>query len=390
MKALSPNLAADIKAGYVATVCQVTRADGITLFFTDHDSPLTVATQTFVPSAGLSGIKLTLTNNATVGDVQTRAAWLPMMQESDVLAGLYDNAQVSFGFCSWMNPAYGVLWVFSGLVATVNATQDGFQAQAQSSMWMLQRPLGVYAQPNCRHVFGSTLDPQGVGGCGITLAPYVYTGTITAITNPMVWTVNIAGWNVATTPNTPNAPSCSVTQNVAGQFLPPGNYYYSVSSIDAHGQESSTSPITATVVYPNNPPTGGGIVTVSWAAVAGAASYNVYGNQAQSLMANVTGLAFVDNGTASNGGFAPLFGDYFALGILTMTSGAANGMSVDVKTMQGATLYTLLPLGRPAAVGDTFTITAGCSKSVGACQYKFNNVANFGGFPDITPERQWQ
>ena len=98
---------------------------------------------------------------------------------------------------------------------------------------------------------------------------------------------------------------------------------------------------------------------------------------------------FSDNGANSQGGAAPLFGDYFALGILTMTSGAANGLTAYVKTLQGQTLYTLLPLGRNVAFGDTFSITAGCSKSVGACQFKFGNTINYGGFPDLTPERQW-
>ena len=388
MRSINSQLAADVAAGFVALVLQVTRADGVVLYFTDHDAPITIATDVYASAPGLSGVKLTLTNNATVGDAQTRAAWMPVLQESDILAGLYDNATVSYGIASWKNPSYGILWLFSGLVATIQATADGFQATAQSSMWMLQRQLGVYINTTCRHVLGSTVDPQGVGGCLLNLTPYTYTGTITAITNPMVWTVGIPGYGTPATPNTPSAPTFSVQQGVTGQFLPPGTYHYSISAI-VGGQESSTSAIVEVVVQPNTPPTGGGIIALNWAAVAGATSYNIYGNTSQQLMANTTALTFSDNGANSQGGAAPLFGDYFAMGILTMTSGAANGMTTDVKTLRGQTLYTLLPLGRPPAVGDTFTITAGCSKSVGACQFKFNNTVNFGGFPDLTPERQW-
>ena len=389
MRAISAQLATDFKAGYVNSVVQVTRSDGVTLSYTDHDAPLTVGSTVYAPAPGLVGIKLTLTNNASVGDVQTRAAWLPVLQEADVLAGLYDNASVSFGFLSWKNPSYGVLWFFSGLLSTIKATPDGFQAQAQSSMWKLQRQLGIYLNPTCRHVLGSTVDPQGVGGCLLNLAPYTYTGSITSIINPMVWTVSIPGYTVAGTPGTPNAPTLGVNQNIAGQFLAPGTYHYSVSSIDANGQESATSPIATAVVQPNNPPTGGGRINLSWPAVTGAASYNIYGNTVQQILTNITGTTWTDIGSAAQGGAPPLFGDFFAMGILTMTSGAANGMPTDVKTMQGQTLQTLLPLGRPPAAGDTFTVTAGCSKSVGACKFKFGNIVNYGGFPDLTPERQW-
>lgn len=388
MRTISSQLAADIAAGTVCNLMQVTRTDGVVLYYTDHDGPLTVGGNTYVPAPGLSGIKLTITNNAQVGTIQTRAAWVPTLSEADILAGMYDNAQIRIGFASWKNPAYGEVWVFSGMLGTVTATADGFQADAQSSLWLLQRPLGVYMTPNCGHILGSTTDPQGVWGCQLNLAPYTYTGTITAMQNSMVWSVNIPGYGSAATPNTPAMPSASVAQNIAGQYLPPGTYHYSVSAI-VKGQESSTSPIVEAIVQQNNPPTGGGTITLSWAAIPGATSYNVYGNTAQQLLANVTATSWTDNGSAGSGGAPPLFGDYFAQGIVTMTSGNAVGMKADVKTMRGTTLSLLLPLGRIPAVGDAFSITAGCAKTVGACQYKFNNVVNFGGFPDLTPQRNW-
>ena len=389
MRAINPLLAADFANGHISTVAQVIRTDGVVQSFCDFDAPLAVGSTVYAPAAGLTGIKLTLTNSASVSDVQTRAAWLPVLQEADVISGVYDNATVSFGFMSNINPVYGVLWVFSGLLSTIKATPDGFQASSQSAMWMLQRQLGIYLNPNCRHVLGSTVDPQGVGGCLLDLTPYTYTGTISSLVNPTVWNVSLSGYGAAATPNTPNTPSLTVHQNIAGQFLIPGTYYYSVSAIDANGQESATSHIATGVVLTNAPPTGGGSIDLSWTAVAGAASYNVYGNTVQQILANVTGTSWTDNGSGASGGSPPLFGDFFAMGILQMTSGAANGLKTDVKTMQNGVLSLLLPLGRDVAPADTFTITAGCSKSVGACNYKFNNVVNYGGFPDLTPERQW-
>ena len=388
MKNINPQLQADIDAGTICTLMTCTRSDGVEIAYTDNDAPLTVGGITFQPAPGMSGIKLNITNNAQVSTQQIQAAWLPILSEADVLSGLYDNATVQIGICSWENPAYGALWWFSGMLATVQATQDGFRADVQSSLWLLQRPMGVFITPDCRHTFGSTIDPQGVGGCGINTAPYTYTGSIQTLTSQMLWGVSIPGFATAATPNTPTGLSTAVTQNVAGQYLPPGQYYYSVSAV-VNGQESSTCPTVGAYILPNIPATGGGYVTLNWSAVAGATQYNVYGNTGQQLLAVVSGTSWTDNGSAGMSGQAPLFGDYFAQGIITMTSGASSGMQSQVKTMQGENMALLLPLGRGVAVGDTFTVMAGCCKTVSACQYKFNNLVNYGGFPDLVPQRNW-
>ena len=393
MKALNSNLAADIQSGTICSVMTVTRTDGTVLRYTDNDVALISGGETYAPAAGLTGVKLVITNNAQVGTSQIRAAWLPVIQESDVVAGIYDNCSIQIGIMSWQNPQYGILPMFAGQLATVTSTQDGFQADVQSTLWMLQRPLGVYTTPNCRHQFGSTLDPQGVWGCQVNLANYTVSGTITGMTNPMTWQANVPGVDLAVTPQTPNAPILTVQQNVLGQYLPPGTYSYSVSAI-VNGNEGPTSPIASVVVQTNNPQQGGsvgggGIVTISWSPVSGASSYNLYGNTAQGLLLNTTSTSVQDNGTYGTGGFPALYGDYYAQGIITMTSGAAMGMSAVIKTVSGGNIILLLPLGREPAIGDTFTMSAGCSKSVATCQYKFNNVVNFGGFPDLTPQRNW-
>ncbi|NCB04172.1 MAG: hypothetical protein EOM69_01445, partial [Clostridia bacterium] len=50
----------------------------------------------------------------------------------------------------------------------------------------------------------------------------------------------------------------------------------------------------------------------------------------------------------------------------------------------GLVMLTLLeaPL-RAIAVGDDFTVTAGCDKRAETCSGKFSNIANFRGFPHI-------
>jgi uncharacterized phage protein (TIGR02218 family) len=86
-------------------------------------------------------------------------------------------------------------------------------------------------------------------------------------------------------------------------------------------------------------------------------------------------------------GLASFDGGWFTHGLLTFTSGAADGQAVEVKQhakVAGAVVIEVWSRVRlPLTPGQTFTVTAGCDKRVGTCQAKFSNVANFRGFPHM-------
>lgn len=79
---------------------------------------------------------------------------------------------------------------------------------------------------------------------------------------------------------------------------------------------------------------------------------------------------------------------WFDFGKITMTSGLSSGFSQDIKSSTSAgviTMHGTLPYG--AAVGDTYTIVAGCDKKKTTCKDKYSNLNNFRGFPD-TPTQE--
>ena len=78
---------------------------------------------------------------------------------------------------------------------------------------------------------------------------------------------------------------------------------------------------------------------------------------------------------------------WFAQGTLTWSSGANAGRRAELllHDVAGA-LVTLTLLEAPLraiAMGDSFTVTAGCDKRAETCRTKFANIANFRGFPHI-------
>ena len=74
---------------------------------------------------------------------------------------------------------------------------------------------------------------------------------------------------------------------------------------------------------------------------------------------------------------------YFERGLLTFTSGANNGLSMEVKTYVPGTITLVLPMYYTIAPGDTYSMYPGCDKLRPTCVTKFNNIVNFRGEPDL-------
>ena len=92
---------------------------------------------------------------------------------------------------------------------------------------------------------------------------------------------------------------------------------------------------------------------------------------------------------ADMAGFAP---DWFRHGVLKVQGGVASGLQGMIKRdiVEGDARVIELwhPLGAEVAAGDLLRIEAGCDKRMPTCQFKFNNLLNFQGFPDI-PGDDW-
>ena len=83
---------------------------------------------------------------------------------------------------------------------------------------------------------------------------------------------------------------------------------------------------------------------------------------------------------------------WFARGRLSVSSGAAKGLSGLIKEdrLEGSDRIVKLwePLRAGIAPGDMIRLDAGCDKRFATCEAKFANVVNFRGFPDM-PGDDW-
>jgi uncharacterized phage protein (TIGR02218 family) len=78
---------------------------------------------------------------------------------------------------------------------------------------------------------------------------------------------------------------------------------------------------------------------------------------------------------------------WFTAGRVTFTSGANDGLAVEVKVHrvsgEGVTLSLWQVMPELIEPGDTFDVTAGCDKRFATCRDRFANAVNFRGFPHI-------
>ena len=115
-----------------------------------------------------------------------------------------------------------------------------------------------------------------------------------------------------------------------------------------------------------------------------------------SAASGLSAATYAVSGTVSAAGTLTTFNSgctqadgYFALGYVVWKTGANAGLTSLVKAYahtNGA--FTIVyPLPKAPASGDTFTAYPGYDRTLAMCESKFNNKANFRGFPYVpTPE----
>jgi uncharacterized phage protein (TIGR02218 family) len=102
--------------------------------------------------------------------------------------------------------------------------------------------------------------------------------------------------------------------------------------------------------------------------------------------------AVADRRRLAASGLGAFAAGWFERGRLAWTSGANEGRAVEVRAHRvsdaTATFELWQPMHAAIAVGDTFTVTAGCDKRFATCVQKFDNAVNFRGFP--RRNRDWR
>lgn len=168
--ALSTHLQQEVTT--LATCWRITRRDGTVLGFTDHDQNIVVdgitylAATGFTPTAISSSSALNVDNLDVEGMLDSAA-----ISEADLMAGLYDFAEIMIFQVNYAGPNTGQLLLRTGWLGEVAIREGRFIAEVRGLTQRLGHRIGELYSPSCRAAFGDTR-------CKVNLAALTVTGTV--------------------------------------------------------------------------------------------------------------------------------------------------------------------------------------------------------------------
>ncbi|KQP13000.1 DUF2163 domain-containing protein [Methylobacterium sp. Leaf93] len=181
MRDIPAALAAHL-AGGSTTLCHcwsLTRRDGLTLGFTDHDRDLAFSGITFAARSGLEAAEASAELGFAVGGGEVAGALTSLgIAEEDVAGGLYDAAGIETWLVDWTDPGTRLL-LDIGTIGEIRRAGTAFVAEVRGLMDRLDEERGRTFRATC----GADL---GDARCRVDLADprYRTTGTVLAPAQP--------------------------------------------------------------------------------------------------------------------------------------------------------------------------------------------------------------
>lgn len=243
---------------------------------------------------------------------------------------------------------YGAIIERIGTLGEVTIERGSFKAELRGLMQSYTRSIGEIVSPMCRADLGDAR-------CTVDLTPFTVTSTLTGVGADDVTLYDTA--------RTEPGPTGGISITAVTQANP-GVVSLSVSPVPF--------PVGSGVVISGAL----GMVDINGNTVIGPISGSPNTFQ---LSVDTTAYPAYTGG----GSVAPLGGDsgYFDGGLITFTSGANAGLSMEVKNYAPGVIVLQLPMPYVVAPGDAYTMHAGCDKSLETCRDRFSNLVNMRAEP---------
>ena len=168
-EALRQHLAQEVTT--LATCWKLTRRDGVSLGFTNHDQDINLdgtlykAAAVFQSSAVTSSLGLNADNYDLEGVLSADA-----ITDDDILAGLYDYAEIICFMVNYTDASMGGLHIKTGWLGEVTMSGQQFVAEVRGIADVMQRTVGEHFSPTCRASLGDEV-------CGVDVANYSVNST---------------------------------------------------------------------------------------------------------------------------------------------------------------------------------------------------------------------
>ncbi len=172
MRSIPPGLAAHLERG-ATTLCHcwsLTRHDGVSFGFTDHDRDHAFDGVTFAARTGLEAAEAASELGFAVGGGEVSGALVSAgVTEDDLAAGRYDNASVATWLVNWAAPDERLL-LDVGSIGEIRRADGAFVAEVRGPMHRLDEERGRLYRATCSADLGDAR-------CRVDLASSAFHGT---------------------------------------------------------------------------------------------------------------------------------------------------------------------------------------------------------------------
>jgi hypothetical protein len=340
------------------TMCTLLRIDlsnSTKIGFTDHDSAISYddgdGSLTYSAAFGYTRKDVPAALDLSVDTTEYDGILnSPSITEADLHAGVWDYAAIRFYLVNYSDLTQGHLFLRKGHIGKVSVERGTFTAELRGMTQAYARTIGELTSPGCR---AELYDAR----CKINPAGFTVTGTLTGVSSNQM--------TLYDTGRSEPGPSGAISITAISQANPGV-----VTLADASSFFENEAVTLSGITGPGNMPTLNAVTIIR--------NLNVSANTFH-LGVDTTGY-----GSYTGGGLCTPLGSgsgYFDFGLMTFTSGANNGLSGEVKTYVPGQWTLEIPFPYTIAGTETYSMRAGCDKSLATCKAKFSNVINFRGEP---------
>lgn len=147
-----------------ATFWRIYRRDGVALAFTSHDRDLRFDGLLHRAAPGMVPTAIRLTSDLTEENAGVEGALShDAISDSDLAAGLFDDASIAVGIVDWETKENRVL--YSGTLGRIEDNRNGFSGELRSAKAILEQDLVPRTSPTCRAAFCGR-------GCGLSASRF--------------------------------------------------------------------------------------------------------------------------------------------------------------------------------------------------------------------------
>jgi uncharacterized phage protein (TIGR02218 family) len=171
MKVLVNGFQDHLNSGATTTVLcwKVKRRDGLIQGFTEHDNDLNFDGVTYEASSGFTASRMAQSLGLSTDNLNVNGALSSdTINESDLAAGYYDNAEIILYRVNWQNISQRVV-LDRGHIGDVSRQETAFSAEFRSITDELNQTTGRLYQRTCDAVLGDSR-------CGVILASAGFKG----------------------------------------------------------------------------------------------------------------------------------------------------------------------------------------------------------------------